>query len=782
MLTGVRVRDGVRPLLAAALLLTVAVAASAQSSIQGTVRDGTGAVLPGVTVECHDASGASTRAVSDARGAYRCEPVPAGQARVVFTLVSFAPATRTVTVPASGPLALDVVLQLALSADVTVTGRSTFTNLADAADPMQDLVGIAQSASQGAITARQLETRPIMRTGEVLETVPGVIISQHSGEGKANQYYLRGFNLDHGTDFATTVAGMPVNLPTHAHGHGYSDMNFVITELVSGVQFSKGPYFADQGDFTTAGTANINYVNGLDRPIVRLEGGGEGYVEGLAAVSPRVGRGVLLAAASAAHNDGPWVQPDDFRRVNAVLRYSQGDTVNGFSVTGMAYEGRWTSTDQIPTRAVDAGVIDRFGTLDATDGGRSYRYSGSVEWQRTRGHAATKVSGYGFAYDLDLFSNFTYYLDDPERGDQFQQADHRFVSGAKVTHRRLATWRDRSMQNTFGAQVRNDAITPVGLYHTVARAQVETTREDHVRQTSVAGFAQNETSWTSWLRTLAGVRVDGYHFHVESSDPRNSGTETAGLVSPKGGAIFGPWAGTEIYANAGFGFHSNDARGATINVDPSTGEPADRVTPLARARGAELGVRTVRVPHLQSSVALWTLSLDSELIFVGDAGTTEAGRPSHRYGVEWVNYYAPRPWLNFDADLALSRAHFTDEDPAGQDIPGAVQTVVSAGVTIDHLHGFVGSLRWRYFGPRPLVEDGRVTSAATSLANLQVGYRFTPNVRLALNVFNLTNARDSDIDYFYTSRLPGEPAGGMDDIHFHPALPRTARLALIIGY
>ncbi len=782
MLRCVRVRDGVRPVLGAALLLTVAVAASAQSAIQGTVRDGTGAVLPGVTVECHDASGASTRAISDARGAYRCEQVPAGQARVVFTLVSFAPATRTVTLPATGSITLDAVLQLALSADVTVTGRTTFTNLADAADPVQDLVGIAQSASQGAITARQLETRPIMRTGEVLETVPGVIISQHSGEGKANQYYLRGFNLDHGTDFATTVAGMPVNLPTHAHGHGYSDMNFVIPELVSGVQFSKGPYFADQGDFATAGSANINYVNRLDRPVASLEAGGEGYVQGLFAVSPKVGRGVLLAAAATAHNDGPWVQPDDFRRVNAVLRYSQGDVVDGFSVTGMAYEGRWTSTDQIPTRAVDSGMIDRFGTLDATDGGRSSRYSGSVEWQRTRGNAATKVSGYGIAYDLDLFSNFTYYLDDPERGDQFQQADHRFVSGAKVTRRRLATWRDRSMQHTFGAQVRHDAITPVGLYHTVARAQVATTREDDVRQTSVAGFAQNETSWTSWLRTLAGVRVDGYRFHVESSEPRNSGTETAGLVSPKGGAIFGPWAGTEIYTNAGFGFHSNDARGATITVDPSTGEPADRVTPLARARGAELGVRTVRVPHLQSSVALWTLSLDSELVFVGDAGTTEAGRPSHRYGVEWVNYYAPRPWLNFDADLALSRAHFTDEDPAGQDIPGAVQTVVSAGATIDHPHGFVGSLRWRYFGPRPLVEDGSVRSAATSLANLQVGYRFTPNVRLALNVFNLTNARDSDIDYFYTSRLPGEPAGGVDDIHFHPALPRTARLALIIGH
>jgi outer membrane receptor protein involved in Fe transport len=388
---------------------------------------------------------------------------------------------------------------------------------------------------------------------------------------------------------------------------------------------------------------------------------------------------------------------------------------------------------------------------------------------------------YGIGYDLDLFSNFTYFLDDPENGDQFQQADRRFVSGGKLTHRRLARWGGRAVQNTVGVQVRNDDISTVGLYHTRARVRLDTVREDAVLQTSVGGFAQNETSWTPWLRTMAGVRVDGYRFRVDAGDPRNGGTERAALASPKGGAVLGPWAGTEFYANAGFGFHSNDARGATIRVDPSTGDPVRRVTPLVRARGAELGVRTVRVPRLQSSVALWTLSLDSELLFVGDAGTTEAGRPSRRYGIEWVNYYAPRPWLNLDADMSLSRGTFTDEDPVGRLIPGAVQTVVSAGATVDHLKGVFGSLRWRYFGPRPLVEDGSVRSAATSLVNLQAGYRVSRRLRIALDVFNLLDARHRDIDYFYTSRLPGEPAAGVDDFHFHPVLPRSARIALIVG-
>ena len=478
------------------------------------------------------------------------------------------------------------------------------------------------------------------------------------------------------------------------------------------------------------------------------------------------------------HNDGPWHEPDDFRKVNALVRFSQGDALNGFSITGMGYRGRWDSTDQVPARAIDDGRIDRFGTIDSTDGGDSYRYAGSVEWQRTRNNASTKVSAFGLAYDLNLFSNFTYFLDDPDNGDQFRQADHRFVSGAKVTHRRLGQWGSRPVQNVVGVQVRRDDIGNVGLYHTVARQPLETVREDSVRQTSVGGFAQNETQWTPWLRTLAGVRVDGYRFDVDAGEPANSGTDGAGLVSPKGGAVFGPWRGTELYVNGGFGFHSNDARGATITIDPATGAPAQRVTPLARARGAEVGVRSVRIPHLQTSLAVWTLNLDSELIFIGDAGNTEAGRPSHRYGVEFANYYSPRPWLTLDVDLSLSRARFTDADPAGNVIPGAVSTVVQAGVTVDSVKNVFGSVRWRYFGPRALIEDDSVRSQATSLVNLEAGYRFTRSLRLAVDVFNLLDARHSDVDYFYASRLPGEPAEGIEDLHLHPTLPRTARVSL----
>jgi outer membrane cobalamin receptor len=757
-------------------------AAAQGADVTGTVRDQVGTRLPGVVVEVTASGGPSRQAVTDADGRYAFAAVPPGPAVLSFALVNFGVVRRDLDVPAAGLRQADATLLLALHADVTVTGKATFTNLADLARPAENVVGVAQSASQGAITARQLDARPVMRTGEVLETVPGVVISQHSGEGKANQYYLRGFNLDHGTDFSTTVAGLPVNMPTHGHGHGYSDLNFLIPELISGVQFSKGPYFADQGDFITAGAANVNYTNSLARPIVRAAGGGQGFGRALVAASTAAAGGTLLGAVEVQQNDGPWIQPDDYRKVNGLVRYSRGDALNGFSVTGMGYRGTWDATDQVPARAIADGRLDRFGTLDSSNGGDSYRYSGSAEWQRTRHNASTKVTAFGLAYDLNLFSNFTYFLDDPDHGDQFRQADHRFVSGGKVTHRRLGHWGRRPVQNVVGVQLRHDDIGNVGLYHTVRRQPLATVREDRVRQTGAAVFAQNETQWTPWLRTLAGLRLDGYRFDVDAGEPLNSGRENAGLASPKGGAIFGPWHGTELYANAGLGFHSNDARGATITIDPATGEPAQRVTPLARARGAEVGVRSVRVPHLQTSLAVWTLDLDSELIFIGDAGSTEAGRPSRRYGIEWSNYYSPWPWLTVDLDVSLSRARFSDVDPAGDVIPGAVSTVVQSGATVDSLKNVFGSVRWRYFGPRALIEDDSRRSKATSLVNVEAGYAFTRSLRLAVDVFNLLDAQHSDIDYFYASRLPGEPAGGIEDIHLHPALPRTARVSLVVGF
>ena len=771
------------PTILSAVLLCCSVNITAQPTgrVNGRVLDQTGAALPGVAIDLV-VNSRELIATTDDTGAYRFDTVPPGNAELTFRLLNFSVLRRTVSVASSAPVTADVVLTLSLSADVIVTAAGTFRNVADVEDPASNLVGIASSASQGAVTAAQLEERPIMRAGEVLETVPGLVVSQHSGEGKANQYYLRGFNLDHGTDFSTTVAGVPVNTPTGAHAHGYSDVSFLIPELVSGVQFKKGPYFADEGDFSAAGAANINYVNQLERPVVRVSAGNDGWGRLFGAASPRVAGGYLLGALEVNHNDGPWVRPDDYRKLNGVLRYSRGDNRNGLSLTGMGYWADWDSTDQVPARAIAEGLISRFGLLDASDGGKANRQSFAAEYQRSHGPSSLRATGFLLNNSLNLFSNFTYFLDDPQDGDQFEQAERRVAAGGRVTYRRLGHFFERHTESAVGVQLRRDWLDPVGLYQTAARQRLSTTREDEVGQTMASVYAQSEIEWTRTFRTTFGLRADRYQFSVTSDNPLNSGDGSDGLVSPKVGAIFGPWSGTEVYVNAGTGFHSNDARGATINVDPVSGEPVDRVTPLVRAKGAEIGFRTVRLRGLQSTVALWYLGIDSELLFVGDAGTTEPGRPSRRVGIEWTNYARLAPWFTVDADLAFTRARFTDDDAAGTQIPGALERVISAGLTVEPRKPIFGSLRVSHFGPRPLIEDGSVTSKSTTIWNGQVGYRLSNKARLVLEAFNLFDAEVSDIDYFYASRLPGESADGVEDIHTHPALPRSARIGVQFSF
>jgi hypothetical protein len=406
----------------------------------------------------------------------------------------------------------------------------------------------------------------------------------------------------------------------------------------------------------------------------------------------------------------------------------------------------------------------------------------AAEFQRSNGPSSIRATGFLLHNSLNLFSNFTFFLDDPEHGDQFEQAERRTAAGGRLTYRRLGHFGDRHTESAVGVQFRHDRLAPVGLYHTEGRRRLSTTREDRVGQTMTGVYAQTEIEWTRMLRTMTGLRTDVYRFSVTSDNPLNSGDGTDAFAAPKFGAVFGPWAGTELYANAGMGFHSNDARGAVIRVDPATGESVERVTPLVRARGAEVGLRTVRVRGLQSAVALWYLSLDSELLFVGDAGTTEPARPSRRVGVEWSNYARVTSWLTFDADVALTRARFTNDDEAGDRIPGALDRVISAGATVEPRSRIFGSIRVRHFGPRPLLEDASVNSKSTTLWNGEIGYAVSSRARLVLELSNIFDADASDIDYFYTSRLPGEPAEGFDDIHRHPALPRSVRLGLQLSF
>jgi outer membrane receptor protein involved in Fe transport len=665
---------------------------------------------------------------------------------------------------------------VALAGDVQKMEEVEITGTVDNA------AGVWDAASQGAVTGKEIEQRPLTRPGEVLETVPGMIVSQHSGDGKANQYFLRGYNLDHGTDFATWVAGMPVNMPTNAHGQGYTDLNFLIPELISRVQYNKGPYFAEDGDFASVGSARISYAEQLPATIASLTGGQNGYKRALLAGSPDVGAGRVMYGFEYQYNDGPWDNPEKFHKLNGVMRYAQGSLANGFNATAMGYSANWNSTDQIPQRAVDRGLIDRFSAIDPSDGGQTSRYSLSGEWRQSDDNGNRNVNVYAIRSRLTLFSNFTYFLDNPVQGDQFSQSEKRTVMGATASQTWLGKWANHEVSNSLGLQLRRDRLSPVALYSTQGRALVSVTSQDDATVTSMAPYYSNTIRWTDWLRTIAGIRLDHQKFDVTSLLPANSGNKSDTLKSPKFSVVLGPWAQTEYFLNWGRGLHSNDARGATQNVDPNTGNAAAPVSPLVRTTGYEAGMRTQRLPGMTISLALWQLRQNSELLFVGDAGTTEASRPTLRTGIEALVQYQARPWLAFDASAGFTRARFTDVEAPGNYVPNAPNAVVSAGMTLENLQQWYGALRWRYFGPRPLIEDNSASSAATSLVNARVGYAFDKRFRLQLDAFNLFNRKDHDIDYFYASRLPGAPAAGVNDVHFHPVEPRSLRLTLIAGF
>jgi outer membrane receptor protein involved in Fe transport len=543
----------------------------------------------------------------------------------------------------------------------------------------------------------------------------------------------------------------------------------------------KGPYFADEGDFSSAGAARISYIDRLDPGLALVTTGSFGYQRLLAAKSYPAWAGNLLVAGEVQTYNGPWDVPDNVRKLNGVLRYSQGTADDGFSVTGMGYVNRWTATDQVATRAVTSGLIGPFGSLDPTDGGDTSRFSLSSRMSHTSDAGVTRLDAYAIRSTLTLFNDFTYFLNDPVNGDQFSQIDKRTVLGFDGSHTFMGRLGPFDSETRVGLQGRYDSID-LGLVNTLQRATLSTILDDHVNESNISPYAQNTTKWTNWLRTVVGIRGDWFQGKVASDTSANSGSASAFLASPKFGLVLGPFFKTEFYLNAGYGFHSNDLRGVTITVNPpnapDAGLPANKVPFLIRSKGAEVGLRTKAIDGLESSVALFVLDFDSELQFQGDIGTTVPGRPSRRVGVEWTNHYQPASWLAFDLDVAASRARFTDFDPAGNFIPGAPAVIASAGVIIGQKTGWFGAAKFRYLGTRPLIEDDSVRSGPMRVLNANVGYRFENGVRVQLDVLNLFNSRDHQIDYFYLSRLQGEPLAGVSDVHFHPIEPLAVRLTL----
>ncbi|MFT4908315.1 MAG: outer membrane cobalamin receptor [Oleispira sp.] len=638
-------------------------------------------------------------------------------------------------------------------------------------------MGGAVSASMGTVVAEQIAQRPISRAGEILETVPGLIVTQHSGEGKANQYFLRGFNLDHGTDMATFIDGMPVNNRTHAHGQGYTDINFIIPEMIESLDYSKGPYYGKEGDFANAGAVRMHSKSSMDDTLIKIGFGQFGYQRVLLAggTNDLFSDGDrFIAALDTTRYDGPWDVAQEQEKYSAMAKYTFGNAVNGGNISFMGFDNTWTATDQVPQRYIDNGG-DRYDSLDDTTGGDSHRYSISYEGWHDIAGKSLQSNVYVVDYGLDLFSNYTYAID-PVNGDQIRQYDERKIIGGSLLFDVLPTAKGEWQ---LGMDVRHDNIGDVSLSATTKRDVREVLIRHKVEETGLGLFLQNNHNWTNTFRTQIGARIDYLQADVENRLTGEKSDANDSMVSPKFNAIYSATETTHIFFNYGQGYHSNDARGFSEGSRATNG----KADVFARSEGADIGVQSQLTDTLQLAASLWWLTLDSELVFVGDNGETEASDKSERKGVEASIFWQPQSWLIIDSDVALSQARLQPSGQSDQYIPGAIERVFSLGVAVHDFGQWDAGLRLRHFGDFALNEDNSERADAVTMLNAQLGYDFTTSLSGSVEVLNITNEEGNDITYLYDSRLPavnGNPAEVTDveDVHLHPTEPRMVRASL----
>jgi outer membrane receptor protein involved in Fe transport len=666
-----------------------------------------------------------------------------------------------------------------------------------------NLLGVAITASQGSVTQKEIELRPIYRVGQLLESTPGLVVTSHSGEGKANQYLIRGFNLDHGTDIANFVDDMPVNRPTNTHGQGYSDVNFLTPQMAAGMDYTKGPYYAAVGDFGAVASTHLKLANELPNQIA-LTGGTLGIWNAFLGGTYHLGdNDRVVGGLYYGHVDGPFDHTDNFHKATATARYSHGRDADGYSVTAMYYKGDGNFTTDQPKRAFDSGLIGRYGTLDPSDGNKSERMSLSAHFAKQGDDWQFSSSAYLIHSRMTLWNDFTHFLDDPINGDQEEQTEDRTTGGGQASFRRSVMFGQVKSDWVVGLQERYDQAY-VDRRHTLRRKPLSycsvqqpsgpaiqqaaangVCLADRVHLSDTGGYIENTTHWTPWLRTVVGAREEYYWASDHSLISGFDGSTHQTLFQPKGSLVFGPWAKTELYLSGGRGFHSDDVRGVFGTV-PLEGSPASAgPTPLlARATGYELGLRTNLIPKLQIQIALFREDFDSELRYVADIGQDSASAPSRRQGIEFSAEYRPFPWIELNTDLAFSQARYKPASLAAFDLSGpfianAPSFIGSFGALVDNLGPWFGGLQWRILGTYPISDGEEFPSdKGYSEVNIDVGYRISPHLKIQANVFNLFNTHANSAAYFYGTRLRGEPADGFDDYQIHPIEPLSAQFTI----
>ena len=683
-----------------------------------------------------------------------------------------------------------------------------------------NLLGVAQTASQGTVTREEIALRPTYRVGQLYEAIPGLVVTAHSGESKANQYELRGFDLDHGTDFASFIDGMPVNQGTNLHGQGYSDQSYLIPQMAGGIDYTKGPYYAANGDFSAVGSAHVRLLDWIPDQVsasVGTLGDDDVFVGG---THPIDHQNRILAGFEFAHADGPWDPPSNYNKINAIARFIHGDADDGFSVTGLYNRSAGLLETDQPLRAIQEGLIGRYGVLDPTDRGRTERFSVSGDYAASGDHWKFTANLYAIHSREMLTNDFTHFYDDPVNGDQEQQDETRNVVGGAASWTMNFDVGGVHSETVVGLQDRYDTIY-VDRRHTVKDVVLDycmvegpfppgtiipppppdaplspnatafpaiggACNADRARLNDLGLYVENTTRLTPWLRAVAGLRDEEFYARDHSLTTGFIGAATQTLLQPKGSLIFGPWRQTEVYVSAGRGFHSDDVRGVFGTV-PIEGFPvlAGQTPLLAPATGEEVGLRTNLVPRLAVQFAAFQENFSSELAFDEDQGQDQATAPSRRRGVEISGEFHPLSWIEINTDLAFSQARYT-ATPAqlanfgldGPFIGNAPSFIGSVGVLVDNIGPWFGGLQWRRLGAYPVSDgDQYPQDKGYSEVNLDVGYKVSAKLKVQVSIFNLFNSKDNAAAFYYTSRLQGEPAEGVTDFQVHPLEPISARFS-----
>ncbi len=706
---------------------------------------------------------------------------------------------------------------------VSITARGAIvagTDTAPAASPTADIVvtasradllGLAATASQGTITAEELKLRPAYRVGELLESVPGLVVTVHSGEGKANQFLARGFNLDHGTDIANFIDDIPINRVSNTHGEGYSDLNFIVAQALGGLDYTKGTYYPSVGNFGDVASVHLHIADAIPNEVTLSGDTFSGFGTRAGGTYKLDTDDRVLAAFEFNRVNGPFVPPGDFNKYAGILKYSHGTPADGFDVTGQYYHGTGLfSTDQ-PLRAVQHGLIGRYGTLDPTDGTSNDRLSVSGHYAATGDAWQFTSNAYYVRSTQTLFNNFTHFLEDPVNGDQEEQNEARNLFGGGAAFMLNSKVGGIDTATTVGVQGRYDNVL-VDRRHTVARdvlpycellhADGSVTQYsigqpfctlDRVHLYDVGLYAENATHFTPWLRTNVGLREEFYGGGDRDLLPDRPFslmpfTQNVTLFQPKGSVTVGPFAKTEVYFSAGRGFHSNDIRSVSGTVLLENVPGFAQPTPLlVRVDSEEVGLRSDIIPLTHLQFAAFLLHVGSEQIYDQDQGEDVPGAPSRRYGFELSGQVRPRPWIEFNVDLSYSHARFNtaalaDYGDFGPYIPNSPAFVGSFGILVDNFGPWFGSVQVRVLGAYPLVSDNSERDPGYAETNARIGYKFSSRLRAQVEVFNLFDVHANAGAFYYTTLIPGDNGVPTADHQNHPLEPISARFSVTAGF